>query len=134
VVRWLAVLSLALAACGSGSEVEVGIVHFYGESEGVIEAPDAVDVGERFTVTVNTYGSGCTSAEWMAVESDEGSVELIPYDREESGACSLVLSRLPHTAEIEFSSSGAKSVVVRGRQVSGQHEAPFSVTHDLMVE
>ena len=132
-VRWLAVLSLLLAACGSAS-VEVGIVHFYGESEGVIEAPEAVDAGEGFTVTVNTYGGGCTSAEWMSVDSDDQTVELVPYDREESGDCSAVLLRLPHTAEIEFSSSGAKTLIVRGRQVSGEHEASIELRRELTVE
>ena len=132
-LRWLPVLSLLLASCSSDS-VEVGIIHFYGESEDVIDAPETVDVGERFSVTVNTYGGGCTSAEWMAVDTDDDSVELIPYDREESGACTAVLFRLPHTAEIEFSSSGTKTVVVRGRQVSGEHEAPFVVRRDLVVE
>jgi hypothetical protein len=134
VARWMIVVGLLLAGCGSGSEVDVGIVSYYGESSGVIEAPAAVDAGERFTVTVNTYGGGCTSAEWMAVDSDAESVELIPYDREDGGACTLQLVRPSHTAEIEFSTSGVKTLVVRGRQVSGQHEATFALTHELTVE
>ena len=86
-MRWLPVLSLLLASCSSDS-VEVGIIHFYGESEDVIDAPETVDVGERFSVTVNTYGGGCTSAEWMAVEQrhEDGGRPRAPGERGARGA------------------------------------------------
>ena len=130
----LAIILLA-SACGAEEVVEVGIVHFYGESEGVIDAPKSVAVGERFAIVVNTYGAGCNSADSMSIDISEGSVELIPYDREDvSRPCTTELVRIVHSATTSFASNGDKTVTVRGRKVDQQNDTLVEVTHRMTVQ
>jgi hypothetical protein len=126
-------LLLLAAACADG-DVEIGVVDHHGESEEVLVAPSSARVGEAFTVTVNTYGGGCHEAEWMLVETTSDAAELTPYDRVRDGVCTAVLNRLPHEAELAFSTPGEKILRVHGRRVGPQLDAPTSLSHSITIE
>jgi len=115
--------------------VEVGIIDYFGESEDVIQAPESVGLRERFSVTVNTYGTLCYSAASMSIERDGGAVVFMPFDREDvAHPCRPALIHIPHTAEIELSTAGKQTLTIRGRQVDQQDDILIELTQEIVVE
>lgn len=120
-------LALLLPGCsdlftGPHDVARIGIVDHFGESEGVIEAPDTVAAGAAFTVLVRTYGGGCTSKGATEVEDTvEGGVLVTPVDVTREGPdvlCPAVLKRLTHEATVTFEAAGERTITVRGRRVA----------------
>lgn len=120
-------LSAVLAGCsgsisGPREVARIGIVDHFGESEGVISVPSPVTAGEPFTVTVRTYGDGCTSVVGTEVEDTvEGGVLITPIDATVEGpnvACPAVLRRPEHEATVTFETTGERTITVRGRRVA----------------
>lgn len=121
------VFAVALSGCsdlftGPHDVARVGIVDHFGESEAVVEAPDTVAAGEAFTVTVRTYGGGCTSKGSTRVEDTvEGGVLITPIDVTREGpdvVCPGILKRLTHEATLTFGATGERTITVRGRRVA----------------
>ena len=84
---------------------------------------------------VNTYGSGCVSAEWMSVEYvSDTEVELTPYDRRLEGVCTLELRRASHEEELVFSRRGTVTLRVVGRRVDQQTDEMTEVRRRIQVE
>lgn len=132
------VLSLAAIACGDATgpnAVSRGILRFEvaevadtegpsGVTEGSIEAPDRVQVGETFIATVTTIGlNGC----WRPVDEEvsmEGlAAEIVPFDtdaRDEDLACTTALASLEHSVELSFDQPGEAVLTVQGRRVIGK--------------
>ncbi len=113
------ILLLALSACDGGRTVrEVGLISSYGATEEVILAPDTVQAGETFTVTVQTYGNGCVEADDVEVAITDNLAILTPYGlisipgRNE--ACPEVERRPEHTSQIVFEEPGSATLRVRG--------------------
>ncbi|MFP4624597.1 MAG: hypothetical protein ACLFRX_10495 [Gemmatimonadota bacterium] len=109
-----AVVGLA-SACGLGTspEVEVGLV-------GSIQAPDTVQVGEAFLVTVTTSGpTACWSAERTEVSVTGLGATIVPYDRHVEGYCPTEVVEIAHTAELVFDQTGIGVLEVVGRDGTG---------------
>lgn len=83
----------------------------------VIEAPDEVNAGEPFVVTVTTIGlSGCARAEKQEVSISGRTVELKPYDVYVGEICTAILLYLTHDSTITLDSPGEWTIRVSGRR------------------
>lgn len=85
----------------------------------VIIAPDSVDAGVAFDVTVTTIGlSGCWAAAGEWVGQGDGVLEIIPTDVH-SGAevCTDMLSYLAHPSRVRLDTPGEWTIRVKGRRL-----------------
>lgn len=101
----------------------------------VIEAPDTVEVGQTFQVTVHTIGpNGCWSPDGLDVVESARVIELTPWDRN-SGAdfCTLVLGFLPHAANLTLDEPGEWTLRVTGRRVRGGGGLDDTVTAERKI-
>ena len=102
-----------------------------------IEAPDTVDAGASFRVSVHTIGpNGCWRAAGMDVARSGRTVEFTPWD-EDSGAqvCTQILSVLRHGAPMALSEKGEWTLRARGRLVRRGEapEMPVTVERTIVV-
>lgn len=92
-------------------------------TEGSIEAPGQVRVGERFTATVTTVGlDGCWEPLDERVSVDGLDAVIVPFDTdgaEEGAVCTQALVFLDHPVELSFEEAGEAVVRVEGRRVVG---------------
>jgi hypothetical protein len=107
---------------------------------GSIEAPDTVQAGESFPVTVRTVGlDGC----WEPVMEDvsvSGLVaDVIPFDSAEApegAACTAALELLDHGFSLTFDEPGEATIRVEGRRVVGrdfEEVEPISMEEQVTV-
>lgn len=120
----------------------LGILDFHAESAlDFIEAPAAVQAGQSFEVTINTFGGGCDSAGDTEVVLAADGATLTVYDLTTATSadvvCPAILLRLPHVVTLQFDEPGEKLLSVVGRRV-GPETPPEGVTitleHRLIVE
>lgn len=137
----LSVLGAALlcAACSNpiapdAGERVVGIIEWnttaaapgaMAEPETVVSAPDTVDAGMPFTVTITTIGASGCWREDGALESVSGlTATLTPHDRvieEIDGmpvSCTGALVSLPRDMSLTFRQTGSATLRVIGRRVT----------------
>lgn len=111
---------LLAAACESGMELReiivIGAIAGYFDDDPHIDVPEAASAGEPFTVTVRTYGNGCTSEGRTDVQVAGGVAVVTPYDLERQGVCHDIQRILDHTTEVTFDAAGAGLVVIQGRE------------------
>lgn len=92
-------------------------------TEGSLEAPGQVRVGERFTATVTTVGlDGCWEPLGEDVSVEGLRAEIVPFDTdatEEGVACTQALVFLDHPVELSFEEPGEAVIRVEGRRVVG---------------
>lgn len=119
------VLLLPILACDSATSPEevreLGIVSFHGDERGVIVVPESVSARESFTITVRTFGGGCTRAGDTEVEQSGNTVTASPFDITLQGpevVCPAVLMRLDHEVSLHFDAPGQARILVRGRKVA----------------
>lgn len=94
-------------------------------TDGSLEAPEAVRVGERFTVTVTTVGlDGCWQPVDEEVTVDGLAASIVPFDREEEEgvACTQALVSLDHPVTLSFEQAGEAVIRVDGRRVVGRDQ------------
>jgi len=126
----LAAACVLLAACdayafgwdSSTGTVVVGFVSNGVSGTVIIEAPDTVQAGSAFEVTVNTFGSSsCVRAERLDVEVTDSVARLTPYDRvaPEGIPCTEDFSAHPRAASVTFPSRGTGTLEVLGRGSAG---------------
>lgn len=132
---------LSLGGCGSLSSPDgrgvVGVIQIESDQPLSIVAPDTVAAGEPFALTVTTYshslpGNLCVDgAEDTRVRIEGVSAVVTPYDRavHSSDGCPFVLRKIPHTAQLEFSSTGVATIIVQGRV---KEEGKAFPTEDLV--
>lgn len=127
-------LGLLGAACTStgpdlGSEVEVvGAVQFH-EEPVLIQAPDTVNAGESFSVSVRTWGGGCVSEGPTRVSRDGSTVRIEPIDIEVvAEVCTAELRRFMHMAEVTLASPGEATLRVVGRRLPADEVTTFERT------
>lgn len=116
-------LLLSGVACTStgpdlGDEVEVlGVVRFH-EEPVLVQAPDTVDVGQSFTVSVRTWGGGCVSKGPTRVSREGSSVRIEPIDIEVvAEVCTAELLSFMHTADVTLESPGEVTLKIVGRRL-----------------
>jgi hypothetical protein len=104
----------------------------------VLIAPDTVDAGIPFDVTVTTIGmSGCWSAAGMWPRVVDGGFDLIPTDVH-SGAqfCTEMALYLEHDARIRIATPGEYTLRVKGRRLrhgDAVWEEPVSAERTIVV-
>ena len=117
-----------LAGCDMISDVDVsndvGVIDHYGSgTASVIVAPATATENEDFTVTVNTFGGGCTTAAGIGVRYRGDVAILTPYDNDESrmtgGACTDILRVVAHVATLRFPKVRDVNIRVEGRREPG---------------
>lgn len=84
----------------------------------VIEAPDTVNAGQAFEITVYTIGpTGCWAADGADVHTGSTIVHVTPWDRH-SGAevCSTVLSYLERSVMVTLLQPGEWTIRASGRR------------------
>ena len=142
---YLLLLILLLAACdGRRVEREIGVIESNSISLGaeVVSAPDTVQAGVPFEVTVRTYGGGCIEPDGLEVSMEGNLAVLIPYDRYitpgRGTACPLIFEAEPHTTQLTFSDLGSSTIRVEGRRedypVTGGSSGPAVVEKTIQVE
>ena len=111
------------SACSStgpdlGERVEVlGTVQFY-EEPVLVQAPDTVDAGASFTVSVRTWGGGCVSEGPTRVSRDGSTVRVEPIDIEVlAEVCTSELASFMHTGEVTLESPGEATLQIVGRRL-----------------
>lgn len=120
-VAALALLLPLLGGCpevaGPAADQQVGVVDSEYLDVPVLVAPDTVQAGVRFGVTVTTLGySGCWKAAGAATAQNGAVVTITPYDRVLQGAaCTAALEQLSRTVELRLDEPGVVVVRVEGR-------------------
>ncbi len=101
----------------------------------VIEAPDTVEVGQTFQVTVNTVGpNGCWSADGLDLVQSGRVIELTAWDRHSGGDfCTQALVYLPHVASLTLDETGEWTLRVTGRRTPSDREPGDQVTAELEI-
>ena len=96
-----------------------------------VELPQSVRVGERFTVRITTYGSGCSSKGTTQVSVTGLQVELSPYDSyptAEDAACTRELRTHLHQVQVWVEEPGTATVSVHGRRMPDGEPATVART------
>lgn len=85
-----------------------------------IVAPDTVQAGVPFSVTVTTYGGGCIMPGETATIRSTSTVEVRPFEwfvaAGQNVACTDDLRILPHTVSVTLPTPGTATLRVIGRQ------------------
>ena len=127
----LALAPLLIQACSSPAEPDrvrvIGVVDFYHESiNDVVSAPDTVEAGVAFEVTITTFGGGCDRPAGTTSETAGSQADVTPYDltpsRHFEYACPDILLRMPRVAVLEFAEPGPATLRVHGRRLDAETE------------
>lgn len=116
----------------SKEDRRLGVIAFYDEPV-TVQAPDTVEAGAAFEVTVRTYGDGCVTRGETIVEQDGLIVIVRPYDVH-SGAsvCTQELRMFDHRASVSVDEPGTAEIRVRGRKLPA--DSAVVVTRSVVVE
>jgi hypothetical protein len=106
------------------------LIEIGGDMPPPAQAPDAVRVGEHFTVTVVSYGSSsCTRPDGAEVRVNGLTAVITPYDEQAIGkgrVCTDDLRPYPRDVSLSFEEAGQALIRVIGRSFDGPAE--FSTT------
>jgi hypothetical protein len=109
------------AITASDEERVLGIIDFYHDgTRDVLSAPDTVDAGADFPVTVTTFGGGCEHGGGADVALAGATATVTVYDYTVSGenvACTDVLRRFPRTTTVRFAGAGTGVLRIVGRRL-----------------
>jgi hypothetical protein len=117
----LAATAIAVAGCGLlTTEAATGVspaLLVAGEDTATITAPDTVDHGVNFTVTVGTLGGGCTrEAARTEYASDSQFLEVHPFDKWSAVNCPNDAIFIPHQLTVKIDAAGARTLRIVGRE------------------
>ena len=134
---------VGLAGCstftGPDTRRVVGLIDAGGFGLPTIVAPDTVQVGGSFTVTVHSFGSSsCTTPDGVDLTLTPTEARVTPYDRvpaDRRAVCTADLSPRPHPVELRFPRAGPAIIVAQGEviDVSTGQRTSGSVTKQLLV-
>lgn len=129
-----AIAVIAVTACqwrpAAGEERVPGTIDFYQDgTRGVLMAPDTVEAGTAFPVTITTYGGGCERAGGAEVRFAGDTATVTVYDYTRAGpppqACPDILRYMPRSVTLRFDRPGEAVLRVRGRRIGP--EAPDGI-------
>ncbi|MGH2523598.1 MAG: META domain-containing protein [Anaerolineales bacterium] len=136
------VLNFVRRAAGQLEARVPGIIDFHADgTRGVLTAPDRVQAGEDFEVTISTFGGGCQRAGDTAIVVTNIGAAVMVYDfttaTQPGVVCTAILKRLTHTITLNFTEPGEMLIQVWGRRV-GQDTAlmgvPIVLEHRVTVQ
>ena len=122
-----AAVLLLLAGCHDATDPEkqrvVGIVDLLGTAPPAVVAPTVVAAGERFTVTVHTWGnSDCTKPDGGDLRVEGDLVRIVPYDiipiPGHTDVCQDDYVARPHPFGLTLTRPGLARLRVVGRRAS----------------
>ncbi len=116
-----ALFCLALAGCGlldPDEELRPAVILAPGQPV-LLQAPDTVFSAVPFSVSVSTFGAGCTNKGTTKVEIEGRTATLVPMDRHliTSDACAAFLAEFTHEVQVVFEGEGPAVVAVRGLEL-----------------
>lgn len=97
-------------------------------------APETARAGERFDVTVSSFGSGnCTrpARDQVRVTGLRAEIRLYDFQGGAATGCTRDLRQFPRTVRLTFDRPGRAEIVVIGRDGAG---APRTVSQAVVVE
>jgi len=111
---------LSLAACdsvfGPDEDRRTGVIAHYGDPV-VLSAPDTVQVGVPFEISIVTYGNGCLSEGETQVRVRGLQVDVTPYDiHSGAAACDDILNYFPHRVTLALPTPGLAHLLFHGKQ------------------
>ena len=112
-------LSLGAGACNAGTEPGadtsvVSALAYFGDT-GAIIAPDTIKQDSSFSVSIETFWSGCHTPDTVNVTTNGSVAVLTPYDDYSAGhACTDELDEGSRVVEVHFAQAGPAEVQVRG--------------------
>lgn len=132
----LAAAVLAAACSPTGTDDLVQDLAFI-EMEGQpaqVSVPATARVEEAITVSVKTYGGGCTEMGETQVTVNGSVANVTPLDREPTGdvGCPRIVREFTHEARVTFETPGEAEVRVHGRRMPGGER--FTVTRTVTVQ
>ena len=114
-------LVVALAACSNPTGPErvrvLGTIAFRAQEPRISLQPD----GRTVEVRVDTFGDGCREQGETAVVVDGLTATVSPYDYRTATAetsCTDILQTFEHRAVVQFPTSGAAVIRIRGQRTS----------------
>ena len=118
-----------VVACGGPTEPEprqeLGIISFFHEPV-VITAPESVEAGVPFEVSVRTYGGGCHSRGTTDVDAIGLRVNVRPYDTHSGhNLCTLPLAMFDHVAVVTVHEPGNALISFYGAAEPGDSTVVF---------
>lgn len=111
-----------------------GIIEMDASHPAMVELPQSVRIGERFTVAVTTYGGGCSSLGDTQVGVTGLQVDVRPFDYEtitENAGCTRELRMHRHEASVWLEEVGTATVRVHGRRLPA--DEAVTITRTLTV-
>lgn len=103
-----------------------------GSDTAPIVAPDTVDPNVPFTVTISTFGGGCTrEAERTDYGVNDSLVAIAPYDRWRGSECPADQVAIDHTVSVTVPHSGDYTLRFFGRSFSTDSGTTDLVNIDL---
>lgn len=127
----LAVTAIGVAGCNllttdAASGVSPALL-VAGTDTAVITAPDTVDHGVSFNVTVSTLGGGCTrEAARTEFASNTQTLEVYPFDRWSAESCPNDAILIPHAITVKIDVAGARTLSIIGReQIPGTNSTQY---------
>ena len=111
---------LLFSACdtilGPDEDRRIGVIAFY--NLGVtISAPDTVQLGVPFEISITTYGNGCLREGATKVRVRGLQVDVTPYDIHSGArACTDNLNYFPHKATVTLPTPGLARFLFHGEQ------------------
>jgi len=120
-------MGLAASCTDDPSVVGLGVLTSRGDPH--VTVPDVVDVGEVFTVEVQTFGNSCFAAESTDVEMTSEGATVTVYDRDPQGRCTADIAAVEHHTTLHFDTAGMKVITIHGWDM-GHHDFywPVAVT------
>ncbi|NNM05134.1 MAG: hypothetical protein HKO65_08540 [Gemmatimonadetes bacterium] len=101
---------------GPDEDRRVGVIAFY-QQPVTIGVPDTVQLGERFEVSVLTYGGGCLSEGETKIRVRGLQVDVTPFDIHSGArACTDDLRFFPHQTTVALPTPGLARFLFHGKQ------------------
>ena len=107
----------------------------------VLTAPDTVQAGQEFQITVTTSGGGCERIGDTGVLTTDNSATVMVYDftsaTQPGVACTMIFKRMPHTVPLRFTKPGDAIIRVWGRRIGNDTPpagGPIILEHRILVK
>jgi hypothetical protein len=123
--RWLAPIAALAVGCESPTgpfyTEELGFIAWNEEPFEVLALPPSAAAGADFTITVRTFGDGCTTGARTVLRYEGNLAIVTPYDNHVAWlppnmACPSIIASPVHTVALRFATPGVAQVRVEGRR------------------
>jgi len=126
-----------VSACdilGRQGFADLGTIVSFGDTAD-ISVPDSASVGESFSVSVETFGGGCTQEVERTELEIQGMVAQITPWNWNSGAleCPTDVRSLHHEVKLSFDQPGTATIHIIGREESVQRSIEIQLARQIVI-